>query len=53
MFRAGIITAKGIIGKTLETKEQAEEYILEVSEKEEVKRADILDRKTGIRERIF
>jgi len=53
MFRIGIITDKRIIGKTCKTKEQAEEYILIISEKETIKRADILDKNTGKRERVF
>ena len=34
-------------------KYRAENWILEVSEGQEVKRADILDKKTGARERAF
>ena len=53
MFRVGIITDKRTIGKTFKTKDKAEEYILTISEKETIKRADILNKETGERERVF
>jgi len=53
MFSAGIITKSGLIyGKAFNTKEEAEEFILSIAEKEPIKLARIRDLKTGIEERI-
>jgi len=52
-FTAGIITKAGqIYGKAFETKEEAEEFVLGILEKEEVKRARIKDLKTGLEDVI-
>ena len=53
MFRVGIITDKQAIGKTVKTKGEAEDDILAISEKETIKRADILNKESGERERVF
>lgn len=52
-YRVGIITDRRSIGKTVKTEGEAEDYILAISEQETIKRADILDKETGIRERVF
>lgn len=54
MYRA-IITLGGLqyLSKNCNTKDEAETWILEVSEKQEVKRADIFNKKTKERERIL
>ncbi len=54
MFRLAILYNNKItIGKNFKTKEEAETFVLEESEKSIVKRADIKNLKTGERERIF
>ena len=54
MFSAGIITKDGkVFGKAFDLKEEAENYILEIAEKEEIKMARIRDLKTGLEEKIF
>ena len=54
MFRVGIILDTGkTIAKSFNTKSEAENWILEVSEKQKIKRADILDEKTKTREKAF
>ena len=53
MFRIVLITKLGkIIGKNFNTREQAEDYVLEISEKEGIRRARLKDKKTGIEEDI-
>ena len=52
-YSAGIITKTGkIYGKAYETKEECEEFILSIAEKEPIKLARIRDLKTGLEERI-
>lgn len=41
------------ISKNFSTKSEAETWILEVSEKQKIKRADILNKKTKERERVL
>ncbi len=55
MFRVGIIFKDGIIprGQNFKTRTEAEDFILTESEKKEIKRADILNKETRDRERIF
>lgn len=54
MFRVGIILNTGeVVTQNFDTKPEAENWILEVSEKQKVKRADILDKTTEARERVF
>ena len=53
MYRVGIITEQGnILGKTVKTRQDAEDYILTIAEQEGVKRADIVNKTTGTREKI-
>ena len=53
MFRIGIITKLGkIIGENFNTRQDAEDFLLEIAEKEGIKRARIKDKKTGIEEDI-
>lgn len=53
MYRIGIVTEKGnILGKTVKTRQEAEDYILTIAVKEGVKRADIVNKTTGTREKI-
>ena len=54
MFRL-VITLGNLkyITKNCATKSEAEDYILEVSAKQEIKRADILNKETNERERVF
>ena len=48
MFSAGVITKTGqIYGKAFTTKEEAENYILDLMEKEDLKRARIKNLTTG------
>ena len=52
-FQVGIVKKNGtIIGKRVESREEADEYILSIAEKEEIKLAKIRDLKTGFEERI-
>jgi hypothetical protein len=54
MFSVGIVTKTGqIIGKAFETKAEAENYILEIAEKSEIKTARIRNTNNGEEERIF
>ena len=54
MYSAGVITKTGeIFGKAFETKGEAEEYILSLMEKQELKRARIKDLSTGLEEIII
>jgi len=54
MFSVGIVTKTGqIIGKAFENKAEAENYILDIAEKEEIKTARIRNTNTGEEERIF
>ena len=41
------------IGKNCDTKEEAEDYVLTISETKKIKRADIVNRETKERERVF
>ena len=54
MFRA-VITLGDLkyLTKNFDTKIEAENWILEVAEKQKVKRADILDKQTKTREKAF
>lgn len=53
-FKVGIIFDNGkIISKNFLTKKLAEDYILAISDKEKIKRTDILNKETKERERIF
>jgi len=53
MFSVGIVTKTGqIIGKAFNNKAEAENYILETAEKEELKLARIRNTDTGEEERI-
>jgi hypothetical protein len=53
MFSAGVITKTGqIYGKAFESKSEAEEYILSIMEKEELKQARIRNLTTGEEEKI-
>jgi hypothetical protein len=53
MFSAGIITKAGkIYGKAFEVKEEAENYILEIAEKEPIRLARIRDLITGEEEKL-
>jgi hypothetical protein len=53
MFHVGIVTKTGnIIGKEFLTRAEADDYILKIDEQEGVRRADILNKDTGERERI-
>lgn len=47
MFRAAIITDKGIKSKNLETKKMAEEWILDCAVKDGFKKARIRNIETG------
>lgn len=55
MFRAVIIFKNGIVsqGQNFKTKGEAEDYILQESEKQDIKRADIKNLDTGEREKVF
>jgi len=53
-YTAGGVKKNGeVFGKAFETKAEAEEFILSIMEKEELKRARIKDLKTGIEEIII
>ena len=53
MYRVGITTLKGVtISRKFQTREKADEWILEVAEKEGVKKAIILNKETKEREFI-
>lgn len=54
MFRL-VITLEGLeyIRKEVNSKSEAETYILEISEKQKIKRADIMNLETKERKRIF
>jgi hypothetical protein len=53
-FSAGVITKTGqIFGKAFETKLEAENYILVLMEKEELKQARIRNLNTGEEEKII
>lgn len=53
-FRVGIIKQNGeVISENFNTRSKAEDYILTVSDKEKIKRADILNSETRKRERVF
>lgn len=52
MFKVVVVTISGkIISREFNTSDEAQNYILELVEKKEVKRADILNKKTGERQR--
>lgn len=54
MYSVGALKKNGEpIGKAFDTKEEAEEYLLALMEKEELKMARIRDLKTGLEERII
>jgi hypothetical protein len=54
MFKAGIILKSGdIIGHAFSTKEEAEEYILSIAEKQEIKEARIRNLQTGEEEVVL
>lgn len=54
MYRA-VITLGGLqyLSKNCNTKDEAETWILKISDKQKVKRADILNKKTKERERVL
>ena len=53
-FRVAILLQNlETLGKNFNTKTEAEDYILAISEKKTVKRADILNRETKEREKVF
>lgn len=53
MFRVGIILKSGlVISKTVSTQTEALEFILKINTEQGVKRADVLNKKTGEREKI-
>lgn len=54
MYRLAIVyDDKTTFGKNFKTKGEAETFVLEESEKSIIKRADIKNLDTGIRERVF
>jgi hypothetical protein len=54
MYSAGVITKLGQIkGKSFETKSEAENYILDLAEKEGLKRGEIRNTETGEKEVII
>lgn len=54
MYRVVILTDKKILpGQNFDTKPEAEDYILSISDSENIKRADILNKETGQRERML
>ena len=47
MFRVGVVKANGKVeGKNFDTKQQADNYVLSMAEKEGLKSARILNKKT-------
>jgi len=53
-YRLGILKKDGkIIAKNFNTQGEAEDYILTISEKENIKRADLMNKETKEKERIF
>jgi hypothetical protein len=53
MFSAGVILKTGEVkGKAFESREEAENYILELAEKEGIKQGRIRNTETGIEEVI-
>lgn len=54
MFRI-VITLGNLkyISKNFNTKSEGENWVLEIAEKQKIKRADLLDKKTNIRKQIF
>ena len=54
MYRLAILyNNKMTIGKNFNTKEEAETFVLEESERSIIKRADLLNKETGERIKIF
>lgn len=55
MWRVVIIFKNGAkpVGVNFNTKDEAEDYILKESDKQEIRRADLLNKDTGERERVF
>ena len=54
MYRLGIIYQDGSIeGLNFKTKEEAEDYIIKQDDVNKIKRADIINRQSKARERIF
>ena len=53
MFRVGIVKSNGQVeGKNFETKQEADDYILSMAEKDGLKNAMILNKETGEKEII-
>ena len=53
-FRVAIVIENlETIGKNFDTKSEAEDYVLKLSEQKTIKRADILNKETKERERVF
>jgi len=53
MFRVGIVKSNGQVeGKNFETKQEADDYILSMEEKDGLKNAMILNKETGEKEII-
>lgn len=54
MFRVVVITQKGEIkSNTCPTKDDAELWVLQLQEKEELKRADVMNQETKEREKLI
>ena len=54
MFSVGILTKLGkVFGECFKTKEEAENYILEFMEKEDLKQARIRNQNTGEEEKVI
>jgi hypothetical protein len=52
-YRVGILTKQGnILGQTFQTRAEVDDYILQINEKEGVKRADIINQDTKEREKV-
>lgn len=53
MFRVAILKKDGnIVSKNFNTPEEAQNYILDMATNEGIKTAYILNKKTGVRERV-
>lgn len=53
-YRVAIITKDGkSIGRNFDNRNEVEDFILKIDDKNGVKRADILNRETKERERLF
>ena len=54
MFRLAILLENNkTLGQNFKTADEAETWLLSISEKEKVKRADLLDLETKERKRVF